>query len=90
MAEWVAVLNRIGYWDSESFGLQRPRYMSISFHNGTILPFYSCTAYLIHAKYLHAENIRGTLLGQLSRLFAPVAGVVASIDMDDPHTVNVR
>jgi hypothetical protein len=36
-----------------------------------------------------AEYIRGTLLGQLSQLFAAVSGVVASIDGDDPHTVNV-
>jgi hypothetical protein len=36
-----------------------------------------------------ANYIRGTLLGQLSQLFAAVSGVVASIDGDDPHTVNV-
>jgi hypothetical protein len=37
-----------------------------------------------------AEYIRGTLLGQLNRLFALVPGIAASIDEDDPHTVNVR
>ena len=36
-----------------------------------------------------AEYIRATLLGQLSQLFAAVSGVVAGIDEDDPHTVNV-
>jgi hypothetical protein len=36
-----------------------------------------------------AEYIRGTLLGQLSQLFRAVAGIDASIDKDDPHTVNV-
>jgi hypothetical protein len=36
-----------------------------------------------------AAYIRGTLLGQLSQLFAGVSGVVAGIDGDDPHTVNV-
>jgi hypothetical protein len=36
-----------------------------------------------------ANYIRGTLLNQLSRIFAAVSGVVASIDGDDPHTVNV-
>ena len=33
--------------------------------------------------------IRGTLLGQLNQLFAPVPGIAATIDADDPHTVNV-
>jgi hypothetical protein len=33
--------------------------------------------------------IRGTLLGQLNQLFAPVPGIAANIDADDPHTVNV-
>jgi hypothetical protein len=37
-----------------------------------------------------AEYIRGTLLDQLNLLFAPVAGIAASIDKDDPHTVNVQ
>jgi hypothetical protein len=37
-----------------------------------------------------AEYIRGTLLGQLNRLFALVPGIAASIDENDPHTVNVR
>jgi hypothetical protein len=37
-----------------------------------------------------AEYIRGTLLDQLNRIFAPVGGVAASIDESDPHTVNVR
>jgi hypothetical protein len=36
-----------------------------------------------------AEYIRGTLLGQLNQLFAAVPGIAASIDEDDPHTVNV-
>jgi hypothetical protein len=36
-----------------------------------------------------AAYIRGTLLGQLSQLFAAVSGIAASIDEDDPHTVNV-
>ena len=36
-----------------------------------------------------AEYIRGTLLGQLSQLFAAVSGIAANIDEDDPHTVNV-
>jgi hypothetical protein len=36
-----------------------------------------------------AEYIRETLLGQLSQLFRAVAGIAASIDGDDPHTVNV-
>ena len=36
-----------------------------------------------------ANCIRGTLLGQLSQLFATVSGIVASIDRDDSHTVNV-
>jgi hypothetical protein len=36
-----------------------------------------------------AEYIRGTLLGELSQLFAAVSGIAASIDQDDPHTVNV-
>jgi predicted nucleotidyltransferase component of viral defense system len=33
--------------------------------------------------------IRDTLLSQLNDLFAPISGVVARIDEDDPHTVNV-
>jgi len=33
--------------------------------------------------------IRDTLLSQLNHLFAPITGVVARIDGDDPHTVNV-
>jgi hypothetical protein len=33
--------------------------------------------------------IRDTLLPQLNNLFAPISGVVARIDEDDPHTVNV-
>jgi predicted nucleotidyltransferase component of viral defense system len=33
--------------------------------------------------------IRDTLLSQLNHLFAPISGVVARIDEDDPHTVNV-
>jgi hypothetical protein len=37
-----------------------------------------------------AGYIRGTLLGQLNQLFASVAGIAASIDKDDPHTVNVQ
>ncbi len=37
-----------------------------------------------------AEYIRGTLLGKLNLLFAPVHGIAASIDEADPHTVNVR
>jgi hypothetical protein len=37
-----------------------------------------------------AEHIRGTLLGQLNRLFAHVQGIAASIDETDPHTVNVK
>jgi hypothetical protein len=36
-----------------------------------------------------AAYIRGTLLGQLSQLFAAVSGIAASIDEDDSHTVNV-
>jgi hypothetical protein len=36
-----------------------------------------------------AEYIRGTLLGQLSQLFAAVSGIAASIDENDSHTVNV-
>jgi hypothetical protein len=34
-------------------------------------------------------HIRDTLLSQLNDLFAPIPGVVAKIDEDDPHTVNV-
>jgi hypothetical protein len=33
--------------------------------------------------------IRDTLLSQLNQLFAPISGVLARIDEDDPHTVNV-
>jgi predicted nucleotidyltransferase component of viral defense system len=33
--------------------------------------------------------IRDTLLSQLNNFFAPISGVVARIDEDDPHTVNV-
>jgi predicted nucleotidyltransferase component of viral defense system len=33
--------------------------------------------------------IRDTLLFQLNRLFGPIPGVLARIDEDDPHTVNV-
>jgi hypothetical protein len=33
--------------------------------------------------------IRDTLLSQLNQLFAPISGVVATIDEVDPHTVNV-
>jgi hypothetical protein len=33
--------------------------------------------------------IRDTLLSQLNQLFAPISGVAARIDQDDPHTVNV-
>jgi hypothetical protein len=33
--------------------------------------------------------IRETLLFQLNRLFGPIPGVLARIDEDDPHTVNV-
>jgi predicted nucleotidyltransferase component of viral defense system len=33
--------------------------------------------------------IRNTLLSQLNHLFTPISGVVARIDEDDPHTVNV-
>ena len=33
--------------------------------------------------------IRDTLLAQLNLLFAPISGIVARIDEDDPHTVNV-
>jgi predicted nucleotidyltransferase component of viral defense system len=33
--------------------------------------------------------IRDTLLSQLNNFFAPISGVVAKIDEDDPHTVNV-
>ena len=33
--------------------------------------------------------IRDTLLAQLNLLFAPINGVVARIDEDDPDTVNV-
>jgi hypothetical protein len=33
--------------------------------------------------------IRDTLLSQLNHLFAPISGVIARIDEDDPHTVNV-
>jgi hypothetical protein len=36
-----------------------------------------------------AAYIKGPLLGQLTQLFASVSGVVAGIDEDDPHTVNV-
>jgi hypothetical protein len=36
-----------------------------------------------------AAYIRGTLLGQLSQLFAAISGIAASIDEDDSHTVNV-
>jgi hypothetical protein len=36
-----------------------------------------------------AEYIRETLLGQLNQLLAPVQGIAASIDENDPHTVNV-
>ena len=34
--------------------------------------------------------IRGTLLENLNQLFAPVSGVVGSVDEADPHTVNVK
>jgi predicted nucleotidyltransferase component of viral defense system len=33
--------------------------------------------------------IRDTLLSQLNHLFAPIPGIIARIDEDDPHTVNV-
>ena len=33
--------------------------------------------------------IRETLLAQLNHLFATISGIVARIDEDDPHTVNV-
>ena len=33
--------------------------------------------------------IRDTLLAQLNLLFAPISGIFARIDEDDPHTVNV-
>jgi len=33
--------------------------------------------------------IRETLLSQLNHLFAPIPGVVARIDEEDPHTINV-
>ena len=33
--------------------------------------------------------IRDTLLSQLNDRFAPISGIVARIDEDDPHTVNV-
>ncbi|HTF66438.1 MAG TPA: nucleotidyl transferase AbiEii/AbiGii toxin family protein, partial [Edaphobacter sp.] len=33
--------------------------------------------------------IRDTLLSQLNDLFAPIPGIIAGIDADDPHTVNV-
>jgi hypothetical protein len=36
-----------------------------------------------------AEYLRATLLGQLNRLFAEVPNVLAEIDPNDPHTVNV-
>lgn len=37
-----------------------------------------------------AAFIRNTLLGQLTRLLSPVPSIVAAIDDDDPHTINVR
>jgi hypothetical protein len=37
-----------------------------------------------------AAYIRETLLVQLNRLLTPVAGLAASIDETDPHTVNVQ
>jgi hypothetical protein len=36
-----------------------------------------------------SQYIRDTLLAQLNLLFAPISGIVARIDEDDPHTVNV-
>src|SRR5216683_6748537 len=33
--------------------------------------------------------IQNTLLSQLNHLFAPIPGIIARIDEDDPHTVNV-
>jgi hypothetical protein len=33
--------------------------------------------------------IRDPLLSQLNYLFVPISGIVARIDEDDPHTVNV-
>src|SRR5260370_22442461 len=33
--------------------------------------------------------IRDTLLSQLNHLFTPIPGIIARIDEDDPHTVNV-
>lgn len=33
--------------------------------------------------------IRDTLLSQLNHLFVPIPGIIARIDEDDPHTVNV-
>ncbi len=62
---------------------------------GTNDPFHATSSKSKQSRYNQEMNakavayIRETLLSQLNNLLVPTSGVVARIDEDDPHTVNV-